>query len=491
MALGDIKGVIENAGGTYDEILLGAYLAPTSIYPATGLTTGYIPYKTATVLADSPAYTDGLGRMSIGDIPRLLGAYTPRLSSALVGDGTDFTLLKYVNSNSGVNVNFAKSKGATLNTHATVTSGTAIASLAFMGSDGTTFVKGADFNTQVDGTVSTGIVPMRFMWRTMDTSGMIAERMRLTNIGDLGIGTTAPTSIGTGITTLDIQGDTSGGVAFGPSGTKNKIYGGSILYVDANNQLALVTAGYTRATILNTGEMGVGTTAPSVRLTAQSPGSGAAVGSGTVQTYGALRLQDGATSVLDFGVNGANGSWIQSTNSGSLGTEYPLAFNPNGGPIFVGYSADPTSGNTLAVNGNGYLNGSLTATSLVKSGGTSAQVLKADGSVENQTFQTLSGTTPTLNVVNGINAKITISGITTITLSNLVAGMTGDIRVENPATLYTLTVAGYTNEVNRAVCVSTDVNQLSISGGSKVDWFSWKYTGTELMWNGTKDVKIS
>lgn len=35
--------------------------------------------------------------------------------------------------------------------------------------------------------------------------------------------------------------------------------------------------------------------------------------------------------------------------------------NSGGGNIYVGYSSDPTSGNKLAVNGNGYFNGNLTA----------------------------------------------------------------------------------------------------------------------------------
>jgi len=36
-----------------------AKYAPLSVYPATGLTTGYIPYKSASVLANSPIYTNG------------------------------------------------------------------------------------------------------------------------------------------------------------------------------------------------------------------------------------------------------------------------------------------------------------------------------------------------------------------------------------------------------------------------------------------------
>lgn len=37
----------------------GSYYAPTSVYPSIGLTTGYLPYKSNTALANSPIYTNG------------------------------------------------------------------------------------------------------------------------------------------------------------------------------------------------------------------------------------------------------------------------------------------------------------------------------------------------------------------------------------------------------------------------------------------------
>ena len=52
----------------------------------------------------------------------------------------------------------------------------------------------------------------------------------------------------------------------------------------------------------------------------------------------------------------------------------------------VGILADPNTSYALYVNGNTNINGSVTATSLIKSGGTSAQFLKADGSVDSNTY---------------------------------------------------------------------------------------------------------
>ncbi|MDP3914976.1 MAG: hypothetical protein Q8R96_14695 [Bacteroidota bacterium] len=41
----------------------GSYYAPTSIYPATGLTTGFIPYKTSSTLANSPIHVSGIDNL--------------------------------------------------------------------------------------------------------------------------------------------------------------------------------------------------------------------------------------------------------------------------------------------------------------------------------------------------------------------------------------------------------------------------------------------
>ena len=101
--------------------------------------------------------------------------------------------------------------------------------------------------------------------------------------------------------------------------------------------------------------------------------------------------------------------------------------------------------------------------------------------------QPLSGTTVSWDVTNGINAAITLSGNTTITLSNLVAGTSGNLSVINPATLYTLTISGYTNKISPSAYLAS--NQLKVSGSSKLDVFSWYYDGTYLWWNGGQDYK--
>ena len=94
---------------------------------------------------------------------------------------------------------------------------------------------------------------------------------------------------------------------------------------------------------LKGGNFGINESSPGVKLTVKSPGSGAPVTSGTTQTYGALRLNDDSNAVVDFGVNGSSGAWIQVTDKSNLtpGNSYPLLLQPNGGLVGIG-TASPT-----------------------------------------------------------------------------------------------------------------------------------------------------
>lgn len=100
----------------------------------------------------------------------------------------------------------------------------------------------------------------------------------------------------------------------------------------------------------------------------------------------------------------------------------------------------------------------------------------------NQTFQSLSGTTPAWNVVNGVNALITLTGETVITLSNLITGMGGTIHVTNASPVYSLQFAGYTNKI--ADAIYSAANTVITSGGDKEDSFSWIYDGSKINWFG-------
>lgn len=98
--------------------------------------------------------------------------------------------------------------------------------------------------------------------------------------------------------------------------------------------------------------------------------------------------------------------------------------------------------------------------------------------------QALSGTSVSWNVANGLDAIITLTGNTTITLSNLVAGTSGNLTVINPLTTYSISFAGYTNKINDFIYSSS--NTVQTSGNNRIDSYSWRYDGTYLIWNGGK-----
>ena len=100
--------------------------------------------------------------------------------------------------------------------------------------------------------------------------------------------------------------------------------------------------------------------------------------------------------------------------------------------------------------------------------------------------QALSGTTPTLNANHGLNATITLSGNTDITFSNLVAGMTGNIVVTCSASGYTLEFSGYTIKVSPYLESTAGVITTTATG-SAVDVYSYFYTGSVVIINGTKN----
>lgn len=106
----------------------------------------------------------------------------------------------------------------------------------------------------------------------------------------------------------------------------------------------------------------------------------------------------------------------------------------------------------------------------------------------NYTVQPLSGTTITWNVDSGLGATITLSGNTSITLTNLQVGMSGVIFVTNPASVYKLKFVGYTCILGRSI--TYDSTGMTCSGSSKYDSFGWSYTGGYLWIHGNFNYNI-
>ena len=178
----------------------------------------------------------------------------------------------------------------------------------------------------------------------------LAERMRITSGGNVGIGTDSPTyklvvggdvdySSGIGTTNAIFVQD-----ANYPSvvvGVDNQNYG-YIKWDVSGGYLSIATkenyANQDNTLIIKTGNVGIGTTGPKAKLEVAASVNGNPVTSGSSQTNGALRVRGSATNVLDIGQQSASpyAMWMQVCESTSLGVSYPLVINPNGGNVGIG-----------------------------------------------------------------------------------------------------------------------------------------------------------
>lgn len=93
----------------------------------------------------------------------------------------------------------------------------------------------------------------------------------------------------------------------------------------------------TLMTLQNGGNLGIGITDPTTRLSVVGTGSANPFTSGAAQSAGHIaRFRDNGDVALDLGSSGADGNWLQSTNPTNLSTNYALRLNPNGGNVGIG-----------------------------------------------------------------------------------------------------------------------------------------------------------
>ena len=88
-----------------------------------------------------------------------------------------------------------------------------------------------------------------------------------------------------------------------------------------------------------TGNVGIGTTSPDAKLNIQGTSEGAPPTSGGEGTSnGIFRLRDNFNVALDIGTLGASpwSTWLQVADTTTMGVEYPLSLNPNGGNVGIG-----------------------------------------------------------------------------------------------------------------------------------------------------------
>ena len=165
---------------------------------------------------------------------------------------------------------------------------------------------------------------------------------------------------------------------------------GVISYSHGTNEMQFRTNGGAKMTIDSDGQMGIGTTDPDVMLDVST----------STYANAFVPIQDLKYSTFDvmkLGFTGATGS----IRKGTIDTA-SYAFSINTG--------DGTERLAIDTSGDVVIGGNVTAASFIKSGGTSAQFLKADGSVDTTTYtgdQDLSGYL--LNTTDTLTGRLTVT----------------------------------------------------------------------------------
>lgn len=222
-----------------------------------------------------------------------------------VGNET-FRTKRYVGSNSWANtMRFYQARGTQASPTASV-NGDTLVTFNLGGYDGSSFIDSANIAAVSNGTIATGSIPTDLTFST-GSSGAGSERMRITSAGNVGIGTTTPSSLfdvhkaftasglyeGSSLTLTTDNGNNSwytgqitGYVAAGTSNSASNFPGGLEFKTKPADGLT-ATVPTTKMVIDAAGNVGIGTTAPATAL----------------ETVGAIHVHDAST-IPDNGYNG-------------------------------------------------------------------------------------------------------------------------------------------------------------------------------------------
>lgn len=144
----------------------------------------------------TPFIIDASGRLVAGNsgtATTYQGAI-PSIQSLGTGAGaSSFLAGRYSADAQGPAYYLTKSRSATIGSESAVSSGDRLGNIYFSGSDGTNQILGVSIAGEAEGTISTGVVPGRFVFFTSGSAGTPTERMRIDSTGGVGIGGTAPT----------------------------------------------------------------------------------------------------------------------------------------------------------------------------------------------------------------------------------------------------------------------------------------------------------
>lgn len=302
-----------------------------------------------------------------------------------------------------------------------------------------------------------------------------ATRLYVSSSGNIGMGTTSPTS------KLYLLGDTTnyGITSENPSGygglTLKQISGNSYSIGLTTNNLFFydVAAGATRMILSNSGSLGLGTANPTAPLTIAVPAVGSAIGATTSQQafdYSRLRIKHYTDSSLglSIGYAGANLTYIQACYN--EGTTAPLLLNPFGSNVGVGTSS-PTSllevqANQNAQTGIRVRNATAGSTAQVEFGVYTNSGNGGFGKYSTATSTYKNITAASLYIYNGSSGDIAL--LNDVSTGNITFAAGGAASAQ-----ITISSGGnieYSQTPNANYNIATDAGRLSVANGGTINF---------------------
>jgi hypothetical protein len=201
----------------------------------------------------------------------------------------------------------------------------------------------------------------------------------------------------------------------------------------------------------------------------------------------ATSFQSSTNDVL-FGNTSTTSEYMKLYYNG--GTGY-VSLRYNGTDVFSTNSTGVSipTGKIYQINGNDIIQ--QTITNGVTTSAPSQDIVydnlatKADKSMYAHQSLTMAAGASSWDCSAGQNATLAITGNVTLTMTNLIAGTSGNLTIAAPAGAYTVTIAHASASIKISPSIRSATATFTVSGGA-YDVYSWYYDGTYLLWNGTK-----
>ena len=268
------------------------------------------------------------------------------------------------------------------------------------------FVLDASNQVNIGETTSSLATPIRFF-----TSGSATPNAVITTAGNLGIGTTTPTSQlhlynASGVSTMRMTANAASQVAIYLGDTANTVIG-AIAYENSNDSMFFQTNAAERLRITSAGNVGIGTSTPNQRLSIYANGADAAIEFSTVS---------GSAEKWTVGIDDSDAAKFKISSSSVLGTNDRFVIDGSG-KVGIG---DSTPLSLLTVGSGDLFQVNSSGTVLLGSAGVSITG-DGDGGITFLGLGNGSDENLKLDLDNSGNTGVFTSstGLSTITFSNI------------------------------------------------------------------------